>query len=113
MFKKIVLLVVLLTPLTASANDCTSNYVELRNIAIAMGWKVTADVGKKHNGGSKHYTGKAVDVSVRGKTEFHIIALEAVLQEHGFGMIDERVRPKNQRVWTAPHLHLFIPDCRR
>lgn len=95
-----------------NSKACQTNYIEIKNIVTAMGWIVTADVGKKHNGGSKHYSGKAVDVSVRGRTEFHIAVLDEVLKNLGYYLFDERVRPKHQKIWTGPHLHIQVPNCK-
>lgn len=92
-------------------NSCTSNYVDLRKIAIGMGWKVTSEMGGGHNAHSRHYVGKAIDVSVRGKSEFDIIALWTIMDRYGYIFRDERVRPKGQRVWKGKHIHLAVKDC--
>src|SRR5687768_1943758 len=89
-----------------SAQLCQTNYVELRSIVTKMGWKVTSEMGGPHNAHSRHYRGKAIDVSVRNRTEFHVQTLIEVLENHGYYVVDERIRPKGQRVWTGPHLHI-------
>ena len=111
---KSLILILVLTSFTfgqPSSKACQSSYVDLVNIATSMGWHITATNKGKHNGGSKHYIGKAIDVSVRNRTEFHIAVLDEVLKNAGYGLIDERVRPKGQRVWSSPHLHLFVLQC--
>lgn len=92
-------------------NSCTTNYVDLRNIVTKMGWKVTSDIHGKHNKNSKHYVGKAIDVSIRNKTEFDISILYTITYRWGYIFRDERVKPKGQKVWSSPHIHLQVPSC--
>lgn len=93
------------------AQVCQTNYIDLRDIVTKMGWRVTAEMGGPHNAHSKHFKGKAIDVSVRGRTEFHVVVLIQVLEGAGYSVFDERIRPIGQKVWTGPHLHLSVPDC--
>lgn len=99
-------------PLTVKADDCTASYIELKQIVTNMGWRVTSEMGGGHNAHSRHYQGKAIDISVRQKTQFHIDVLYTIITERGFIFRDERVRPKGQKVWGGPHIHLAVPLCR-
>jgi hypothetical protein len=90
---------------------CTETYRDLTKMVTAMGWKVTSEMGGGHNAHSKHYRGKAIDVSVRRRTQFHVDILTMVMDRWGYVVFDERRRPKGQRVWGGPHLHIYIPDC--
>ena len=107
---KAIFLVFTLFFFSATANACT-HYTDLVKLVEGMGWTVTSTTGGKHNVRSKHYQGRAIDVSVRNRTEFHIAVLRAVLEPRGFIVVDERKRPKGQKVWSAPHLHIVIPVC--
>lgn len=69
-------------------------------------FKVTAGSGGRHNAGSLHALWRAVDVSVRGKTPEEVDAFIQAAKAAGYRVLDERRRPKGQKVWTAPHLHL-------
>jgi len=104
-------ILVLALSLTNFADGCNDNYVELRTLVQSMGWKVTSEMGGGHNAHSRHYVGKAIDVSVRERTSFHIMMLQMIVERNGYIFRDERVRPKGQRVWNGPHIHLGIPYC--
>jgi hypothetical protein len=104
--------IILILAFGVAANDvCTNSYVDIRNIVTSMGWTVTSEMGGGHNAHSRHYVGKAIDVRTRGKNEFDIAILFTVLQEEGYTVIDERVRPKGQRVWKGSHVHIQVPYC--
>jgi hypothetical protein len=60
-----------------------------------------------HNVGSKHYLGQAIDVDYNG---VDINALSQAAAAQGFKVRDERTRPKNQKVWGGPHLHIETAD---
>lgn len=70
------------------------------------GLVVTSARGGKHNVGSKHPLGEAVDVRSRGLTEEFIGHLIRDADAHGLRLRDERVRPPHQAVWGGPHLHV-------
>jgi len=91
---------------------CRTYFTEIKVIAENMGWKVTSTIGGKHNTGSKHYQGKAIDLSVRGKSQFDVDMLTLIMQNEGYIVVDERKRPKGQRVWSAPHMHVQVPICK-
>lgn len=76
-----------------------------------MGWKVTSEMGGGHNAHSRHYQGKAIDVSVRNRTQFDIDILLTIFDGQGLIVRDERKRPRGQKVWGGPHLHLAVPYC--
>lgn len=71
-----------------------------------MGVTVTSMTSGKHNVGSKHYQGRAVDVRTRDKTPAQIAAIKKEAARRGFRVIDERTRPAGQKVWGGPHLHI-------
>lgn len=97
---------------TLGQSICTTHYTDLKPILINMGWVITSTTKGKHNLNSRHYLGKAIDISVRNKTEFDIMMLYIVLEGQGYQVLDERVRPKGQKVWHGPHIHVQVPDCK-
>lgn len=108
-----ILAIIWIAASSAFANDtCRNHYIELKNIVTQMGWRVTSEMGGGHNAHSLHYRGKALDISVRGRDEFDIAMLYTVMGEQGYYVRDERKRPKGQKVWKGPHLHLSVPNCR-
>lgn len=80
------------------------NYRDLKRFVEGEGFSVTSTTGGSHMKGSMHYVGKAVDVSVRGKTVDEIARIIAEALEKGFRVVDERV--KRTKEWSGPHLHL-------
>lgn len=72
------------------------------NTKSPMGWAT----GGVHNKGSLHYQGRAIDVSVTGKSDAEIKAFIAAAKAAGIRVVDERRRPKGQKVWGGAHLHL-------
>lgn len=101
----------LILSLTIRADVCNNTYKDLVKIVEPLGWRVTSTTGGRHNTGSKHPKGKAVDVSVKFKNDLDVMTLTELLEGQGYGVKDERIRPEGQAVWSAPHLHLFIRDC--
>jgi peptidoglycan L-alanyl-D-glutamate endopeptidase CwlK len=69
-------------------------------------WAVTSTTGGVHNVGSNHGKGRAIDVSVKNKTSQQIADFKKLAQSQGYRVLDERVRPKGQKKWDGPHLHL-------
>lgn len=109
---KYILAIIFLCSVPAYSNDvCRLDYMDIKNVVERMNWKVTSTTGGRHNKNSKHYIGKAVDVSVRGKTDFDVAVLFTVLENIGFIVKDERVRPKGQKVWGGAHIHISVPYC--
>lgn len=62
----------------------------------------------KHNIGSKHYSGSAIDVRTRNKTEGQIAIVLTDAATEGIRAVDERKRRPGQDVWSGPHLHLEV-----
>jgi tape measure domain-containing protein len=77
-----------------------------------------ATFGGKHNPGSAHYAGLAVDFSVKGKTSQQIAEFFQKALESGLRVLDERKGPMTPgAVWKGAHLHLeaskkrsFLPN---
>ncbi len=89
----------------------TKYLVKLAAFAAAHDFEITAGgTHSGHNPGSLHYLGRAIDVSVRGKSEIEVASFLARARECGFRGIDERRRLPGEAVWTGPHLHLEDRD---
>lgn len=84
------------------------DYQDLSALAAENNFVVTSAKGGKHNIGSKHYRGLAIDVRTRDKTNAECEAFMQICR--GFGLIvrDERREPVGQKVWTGAHLHIEI-----
>jgi hypothetical protein len=91
-----------------TAPEKNMDWKDLKRLAEAEGFVVTSTTGGKHNVGSKHYRGLAVDVRTRGKTETQIEAFIKKMRGLGIIVRDERTRPPGQKVWGGPHLHLEV-----
>lgn len=76
--------------------------------ATKNGFVVTSTTGGKHNLNSKHGIGKAIDVSVRRKTNDEVMFFIDLCKTSGYKILDERKKPIGQKVWTGPHLHIEI-----
>lgn len=83
----------------------------------SMGLTPSSIESGKHNEGSKHYNGKAVDLGInttfRGDVkkmkEFkNWFNSEGKKHFPGVKLFDETVRPKGQKVWSGAHYHLEI-----
>lgn len=84
------------------------NWRELKAFAEAEGFHVTSTTGGKHNPGSKHGKGLAIDVRTRGRTNAQIEAFIRKARGLGITVRDERIQPPRQKVWTGAHLHLEV-----
>lgn len=84
------------------------DFRDLKAFAEREGFHVTSTNGGRHNVGSKHFRGLAIDVRTRDKTNAQVEAF--ISKARGLGIIvrDERTRPKNQKVWSGAHLHLEL-----
>lgn len=80
--------------------------MRLKWFAGKHGFRVTSGSGGKHNPGSLHPLNRAVDVSVRGKDPEEVEAFIGRCRRQRFRVLDERVRPIGQAVWSGPHLHI-------
>jgi hypothetical protein len=82
-------------------------------ITFAKEHKLTvgSTTGGRHNRGSKHYSGNAIDI--RGSGNFddaRVNQLKQAAAERGLLVRDERRRPPRQKVWGGPHLHVEAAD---
>lgn len=91
---------------SAAAGKASMNWRELKRFAEEHGFDVTSTTGGKHNAGSLHPLGWAVDVRTRDKSKAEIEEFMATARAAGINVRDERKRPKNQKEWGGPHLHL-------
>ena len=85
-----------------------TNYKDLSVLARENGFVVTSAKGGRHNVGSKHFRGLAIDVRTHGKTKSAINEFIKVCRALGLTVRDEREQPTNQKVWTGAHLHIEI-----
>ncbi len=85
-----------------------TDYKDLVALAEAEGFHVTSTTGGKHNRGSKHFKGLAIDVRTRDKTDDEIERFLRICRSRGLKAIDERTHPDGQVVWGGPHLHIEI-----
>ncbi len=92
---------------TASASrKAELPYKGMVRLARAHGLTVTSTTGGKHNKGSLHGRGRAIDVRTRGVSSRKLTAFIRDAKKHGYEVHDERVRPRGQKVWSGPHLHI-------
>ena len=84
------------------------DYKDLAKFAEHNNFHVTSTTGGHHNAGSKHALGLAIDVRTRGRENAEIESFTAKCRAMGIRVRDERVQPKNQKVWSGAHLHLEI-----
>lgn len=84
------------------------NFRDLKQFAEANGFFVTSTTGGKHNRASKHFLGLAIDVRTRDKESAEIERFMRRCTMLGVRVIDERIKPERQRVWSGAHLHLEI-----
>jgi len=83
-------------------------YLALVRFAKGHGFTVTSTTGGKHNPGSAHYQGRAIDVRTRDKTDAQVDEFIRSCHANRIGVRDERKRPPRQKVWSGPHLHLEL-----
>ena len=84
------------------------DYKDLKRFAERSDFVVPSRTGGSHNRGSKHFSGLAIDVRTRGKSEAEIDLFMRKCAALGVKIRDEKMRPTNQKVWTGAHLHLEI-----
>lgn len=80
----------------------------LKRFAKEWEFTITSVTGGRHNKGSLHGQGRALDVSVRGKANEEIERMMRAARDSGFGVRDERTRHAGQKVWSGPHIHLEL-----
>src|SRR5258705_3413693 len=84
-----------------------SHLPDLTNFAQENNLTVGSTTTGRHNRGSKHYTGNAIDI--KGSGGFDDATVQSLAQKaaaRGLKLRDERVRPKGQAVWGGPHVHV-------
>ena len=95
-------------PAAAAAPTTFKNWEDLSKFAKHQGFTVTSTTGGKHNVGSKHGKGLAIDVRTRDKTSKQVEEFIKKARSAGIWVKDERTHPPGQKVWSGPHLHLEI-----
>jgi len=96
-------------PMTGGGAGVLENaFADTVQSAIApLGGRITSTTGGKHNPGSKHYSGNAIDIGMGRETPEQQAQILASLQQiPGLVVRDERRRPAGQKVWSGPHLHV-------
>ena len=93
----------------AALNPTGTPLDRLLAFAKAHGLTVTSTTGGRHNAGSLHYMGRAIDVRSRTLTEQMVEDIKRFAAAAGIRVLDERKRPPGQLVWGGPHLHLEVP----
>jgi len=83
-----------------------SFFDDVRNVIAPLRGRITSTTGGRHNVGSAHYSGGALDVGMARETPEQQEAIKAALVQAGYRVRDERSRPAGQAVWTGPHLHV-------
>lgn len=85
-----------------------NNFKDIVALAEKENFTVTSTNSGKHNVGSKHYLGLAIDVRTRDKTAFKCDQFIKLCREKGLVVRDERRKPPGQKVWSGAHLHIEI-----
>jgi hypothetical protein len=61
----------------------------------------------RHNTGSRHYSGNALDIKGSGSfSDAYVARLSKLAALAGLILRDERRRPAGQAIWGGPHIHL-------
>lgn len=83
----------------------------LKSFAAQNNLEVGSTTGGRHNRGSKHYVGQAVDIrNSGGLSNQQVQQLSQAAAAQGLKLRDERQHPKGQAVWGGPHIHLEATD---
>lgn len=93
--------------LTAPRKPAIPHLDDLIGFAKENNLTVGSTTGGRHNTGSKHYSGNAIDI--KGSGGFDDATVQSLSQkaaERGFLVRDERTHPKGQKVWGGPHIHI-------
>ena len=83
---------------------------QISRVAQERGATVTSTTGGRHNRGSRHYSGNAADIRTRDQAPEQVEALKQGFAAKGYRVLDERQRPRGQKVWSGPHLHVEEDD---
>ena len=97
-------------PARAPAQGGNPFYDGVRAAVSPLGGRITSTNGGRHNVGSEHYSGRAVDVGMGRETPEQQASIKARLEASGYRVRDERTRPAGQAVWSGPHLHVSMLD---
>ena len=81
-------------------------YASIGDVIKPFGGRVTSTNGGKHNPGSLHYSGRAVDVGMAQESPERQQQIIGALEAAGYKVRDERQRPAGQAVWGGPHVHV-------
>ncbi len=84
-------------------------YDDVRSVIAPHGGRITSTNGGRHNVGSTHYSGGAVDVGMGRETPEQQETIKSQLLAAGYEVRDERSRTRGQAVWSGPHLHVTRP----
>ena len=85
-----------------------NDYIDLSALAVENNFVVTSAKSGRHNVGSKHYRGLAIDVRTRDKTDAECQAFMKICRGLNLIVRDERKKPVGQKVWSGAHLHIEI-----
>lgn len=113
--KKLIILTLISLSLTlntfSNESVCRHTYKDIVPLAQEYGFTITSTVYGRHNKGSKHPLGKAVDIRTRDKSPEQVEGFMSFLEKQGYIVLDERKRPRRQKYWSGPHIHVHVPDC--
>lgn len=93
--------------LVQPSKPTTSHLPDLMGFLWSRNLTPGSTTGGRHNLGSLHYSGNAIDIKGSGAfSDAQVAALKQDAASRGFLIRDERVRPPNQKVWGGPHVHI-------
>lgn len=79
----------------------------LLSFAKKNGLTPGSTTGGRHNAGSRHYSGNALDIKGSGAfDDARVAQLSKLAAAEGLILRDERRRPVGQKVWGGAHIHL-------
>ena len=86
---------------TAPHLDVLTEFAKENNLQVG------STTGGRHNKGSLHYSKNAMDIKGSGAfDDARVRALSHLAAERSLLLRDERRRPKGQKVWGGPHIHI-------
>lgn len=91
---------------TAIYSGSIPDYMRLHIVAMALHMTVTSDISGKHNPGSAHYLGKAVDLRTWNQSPERISEVVSILRSTGIYVRNEIHHPEGQKEWRGAHLHV-------
>lgn len=90
-------------PVPSASPQPASDLDGLLAFAKQNGYRVTSSNHGKHNVGSAHYQGRAIDIDHRG-VDYNTLLQHA--QAAGYTVRDERTHPAGQKEWDGAHFHI-------